>query len=224
MSVRVDLLRPEERQLYSAVGRSFIIKVAAMSTAALLAFFTALALYNVHSVVGSLGSAREQWGELEGPHAKVMVVKDELDEHRNLEHELSMWSDSRVDWLGPLQELQTMVPTNIQLTALNVSSKMIRIKGKRKPGAALVEGKKEEPPDQTARVFHIRLDGKAFGEMADHVVTRFVDDLQHAPTMETWLDTLGLQGLQRGGDQAMAETEAPWIFRVEAESEPRILR
>ena len=216
MSVRVNLLRPDERHLYSAVGRTFMIKLAAGAAGALALLFVVLALYNLRVVVGGLASARAQWGKIEGPHAEALLVKEDLDHHLSLERELNGWSESRVAWLDPLLELQQLVPTNVQLTALNVSSKVILQPAERVPGVKANDG--EDPPDEAARIFFVRVDGKAFGDMADHVVTRFVDDLRRAPTMKPWLRSLGLQGLEntRGvGDE--------WIFRVEAESFPRIL-
>jgi hypothetical protein len=218
MSVRVNLLQPEERHLYSAVGRTFIVKVAVVAAAAVAALFIVLAGYNLRTVVGGLGAAKDRWAEIEQPYAHVVQIRDELDQHTALEDELVGWAEGRVDWLGPLEELQALAPTNVQLTSLNVSSRLLTLEEERRPGAK----KGVKPPERLARVFSVRLDGKAFGGMADGVVTRFVDELRRAPTMEPWLESLGLQGLQRAA-QRNAEGDE-WIFRIEAESSPRILQ
>lgn len=220
MSVRVNLLLPDERHLYTAVGRPFMIKLAVGAGGSLLLIFCALALFNLHTVVGGLGSAKDRWSEIEEAHGKALLVKKEVDEYAGLESELDGWSNSRVDWLDPLKELQYMVPTNVQLTALNVSSRTTAIRGKPVPGANKEKG--SAPPSQMARVFSVRLDGKARGSMADQVVTRFVDELRQAPTMKPWLKSLGLQGLQRAASRGSDSDE--WIFRIEAESSERIMK
>ena len=220
MSVRVNLLQPDERRLYSAVGRGFMVKLAAGAAGALTLLFAVLFLSNMRTVVGGLSSARSQWQDIEAAYDKAVLVKQDLDQHILLDRELQGWSDSRVKWLGPLHELQDLVPDNVQLTSLRVSSQIVVEKAERKPG---VEGAgKEKPPDKVARVFDVRLDGKAYGARADEVVTRFVDDLRRAPSMEPWLSTLGLQGLQRAAHSTAADDE--WIFRIEAKSTPRILQ
>lgn len=213
MSVRVDLLKPEEYRYQGAVSREFAIRVSIVGGSCLLLLLGLIALVNGRVVRQQLASAKAAWERVEPRYKSVSAVQMSLAETSVLRTELEGWGRSRIVWHTQMQDLQRIVPANVQLTELSVKSSYHML---------MEEGAAEEAAATPARQFKLLLEGVTTGDQADKVVVNFVDALRADPTLKESLESIKLQGLQQRGQTQ--EEAMDRVFGIEATSRLRELK
>lgn len=220
MSVRVNLLRPDEIRYTGAVSKGAAIRWGGITMAVLAAAGVAWLIVSVRGTLHGLRRAQSRWGALEASYGKVREVQKQHLGNRGFLDELNGWGASRVEWEEALDDVQGMIPANIQLHSLSVEGDMLLIEPEKKPD------EENEDPGTPARTYKIRVQGVAHGALSDKDVIQFVDRLRSAEGMKSWLAIMKLQGLQRMATRGVPseEEEERRTFVVDASSAERLMQ
>ena len=214
MSVRVNLLRPEEIRHQGAIEKAGLIRAGVVLGLSAAVVLVVWAVFQYRAVVGGHAHVKAGWAAIESEYKRVKTVQDAHDANQALLDELHSWTVSRINWTEPFEELQALVPGNIQLTRMSVAGDIM---------ISEAEPATKENPGTPARRFQWRLEGKALGEMSDQDVIRFVDALRRGDSYQDWLASLKLQGMQRTLSRTDEESNER-TFRVDASSHERLIK
>jgi hypothetical protein len=222
MTVRVDLLKKSEFRHQGGASSVLIVRSLTILGVAACVLFSAGTVLRFRAARRELISCRETWKQCEPVYNQLQAMKQDMATQRKLETELKGWEQSRVLWEGPLVELQEIVPPVMQLRRLAIEGRLETIllpAPPPPPGDELGESDQAapEPPKQLARRFHVFLDGKVVGEMAEDVVVQFVRVLSREKAFDGLLENVKLQSLQRESGQS-AVGPAGRVFSIEARS------
>ena len=217
MSVRVNLLRPEEIRQQTGVGRESMLRAVGIAASSLAVAGLVWGVFQYRSVRSGHALAKERWASLETRYEQVKKVHAANASNLKYLDELGGWTASRIDWSEPLRQLQEFVPDNIQLTRLTVQGEIL---------ISEEDPKTKESPGTPARRYSVRMEGRALGSLSDQDVIRFVDELRGASTFQDWLASVKLQSLERTRARGIVDEEAEEErkFRVDAASMERMIK
>ena len=215
MSVRVNLLRPEEIRVQTAVSRNFLVKGGVTLAVAAAVFGLVLGVLQYFRINASHKKMEARWAVLEPRFEEGKKFREQLDKNVRILGELEAWSKSRLNWLGPLESLQQLVPTNLQFTRLTINGD--------------VKVSSEEPtskakPGTPVRLFAMRLEGQAVGALSDQDVISFVDKIRVSDQFSPWVASVKLQGMQLSKFQVDDGEEGVRVFRIHANSKERMMK
>jgi len=218
MSVRVNLLRPEEIKQQNSVNREAMLRMAGMVGGAAVAAAAIFLFFQYRSVIGGYSRAQAEFAEIETDYNRVKGMQESSTLNHQYVTELQSWTSSRVRWDDSLLAIQTLVPSNIQLTRMSLHGE-IKLSSAGPP--------KDGEPGTPVRLFSLRLEGKAQGNLSDQDVIRFVDGIRGDDSLQSWLSSVKLQGLQRsayGGTGVSEDGQAERTFRLDATSGERVMK
>jgi hypothetical protein len=216
MSVRVNLLRPEEIKQQNSVNREAMLRMAGMVGGAALAAAVIFLFSQYRSVIGGFSRAQKDFAAIETDYNRVNAMQESGSLNLQYVTELESWTSSRIRWGESLFAIQSLVPTNIQLTRMSLHGE-IKVSSGAPP--------KDDEPVIPARLFTLRLEGKAKGDLSDQDVIRFVAGIGRDESLESWLTKVNLVGLQlapHAGASGNGQSER--TFRLNATSGERLMR
>lgn len=210
MSVRVNLLKEDEIRYYTAVSRSFAIRVGIIGLSLFLTLMAVLFIFRVMTVKSGLEKSQAEWVELEPRFKKHQNLKASVKVNESLMEELNQWKQMKNSWHSPLLRLQMLVPETLQLTSLDVKSSF----GARIDRAKIGKGDeaKEIVSVIPSRTYRMTLRGTAEGELADESVVQFVKTIRSDADMSTLWESVKLQSLEK----KQGASDATKVFTVEA--------
>ena len=221
MSVRVNMLVEGEARYQGPVSRTFIFLVSGSVLGLLILVIFGVTLVRSHEQSKELTWARGEWQKAE-PRFKLFTEKQaELTQYRNLEKELDQWNRVRLSWGTLLLELQTIVPSDVQLSRLSARADW----SFQKPAAAPPPAEGEVPPPEGEKPKvkppvpvlkpELALEGRSAGEMTDEVVVQFVRTFRDAPFHSPLFESVRLQRLQMDSSSAGGSEEVYRVFQIE---------
>jgi hypothetical protein len=224
MSIRVNLLRPEEARRQGVVGVKFVINVSVATALAITSIIGGLAFIRYETAKNDLEAARGIWAIREPMYNKVLKMKEDLATEKKFQQELRGWQASRVEWKPLLIELRKICPPTVQLRRLAIRGELFI---KQKPAVTPVDAEAEGPVAVSLGVamrwYTITMDGKAAGAMAEDVVVQFVrtfgNDALFKPLFES---PPKLNSLQR--DNAQGVSVPIRTFTIEGSTQKREMR
>jgi hypothetical protein len=177
MSIRVNLLKPEEARRQGVVGVKFMIRVSIASALAVALIIGGLSFMRYKTGKNDLAAARNIWELREPMYNKVLKMKEDLGTEKKFQQELRGWQASRIEWKPLLIELRKICPPTVQLRRLGIRGDLfIKQQAVVTPVDAEGDSAKAAPPSLglAMRWYTITMDGKAAGAMAEDTVVRFV--------------------------------------------------
>lgn len=216
MSVRVNLLRPEEIKQQNSVNREAMLRMAGMVGGAALAAAVIFLFFQYRNVVGGFSRAQKDFAAIETDYNRVNAMQESSSLNLQYVTELESWTLSRIRWDESLFAIQSLVPTNIQLTRMSLHGEI---------KASSAASPKDDEPVTPARLFTLRLEGKAKGDLSDQDVIRFVGGIGLDESLESWLAKVNLVGLQLAPHAgASGDGQSERTFRLDATSGERLMR
>lgn len=208
MSVRVNLMVPEEFRASSAITTSVSPRVLAITGGAVVATLLALGTVHFRMVGNGLKLAQARYATVEPRYKEAMRIQADRNHNHDIMKEMDGWAASGVAWREPLRILGGLVPDSVQFTRLTLDSSIEKPRPSRPTDA-----EKQPPPPPPVRRYTIRIDGAASGELSDQTVVDFVKTLRESPAFLDWIESVQLQGLQR----AVAQNAGPddRVFRID---------
>ena len=215
MSVRVNLLRPEEIRLQTAVSRDFLVKGGVTFAVAAAVLGLVLGVLQYFRINASHKNMEARWAVLEPKFEEGKKIRDQCNTNVRILGELEAWSKSRINWLGPLESLQHLAPTNLQFTRLAINGD-VKISSE--------EPNHKAKPGTPVRLFAMRLEGQAVGTLSDQDVISFVDKIRGSDQFSPWVASVKLQGMQLSKFQVDDGEEGVRVFRIHANSKERMMK
>ena len=215
MSVRVNLLRPEEIRLQTAVSRSFLVKGGITLAVAAVVSGLIFGGFQYHRTRTAQKQMSARWVVLKPQFEEGKKIWEEYNANEELLGELEAWTTSRLNWLGPLESLQQMVPANLQFTRLAISGD-VKISS--------TESRTKNKSGTPVRLFSMRLEGQAVGTLSDQDVISFVDKIRGSDQFSPWVASVKLQGMQLSKFQFDDSEEGVRVFRIHANSKERMIK
>ena len=221
MSLHINLLQPSEYRRQGVVSGAFLLRLAILAAVLVSLLFGGLTLLRHRNARQALASAREIWAVREPLYKSIMTMKQDLATYRKLAQELNGWAASRIEWAGPIRELQQLVHPSMQLRKLNIRGDT-EIKIPRAAvrddtgdkGSAKSAAKAAPPPPPPARQFFLAIEGRTSGHLAEDIVLQFDGALRRSAAFRTILASIRLQRLQ--SDLAAGGAQTDRLFALEA--------
>lgn len=213
MSLRVDLMLPEELRYQGAVSKRFIAASGGVIVFCVLLLWVATSWIQRSSLNNEVAQLEAEWGNLE---PRYNVAKTKLADHtliQSFDNELKQWNTTRVEWAPLFDELNTMVPESIQLTRLNFRSEWSIITQPAPPQDDPDKPPKPAPPGVPARRVYLTLSGRAAGDAGSDDAVRMVQAIKNSGGYSAVFETIKLQSLLRDAQQGDA---ADRTFSIEA--------
>ena len=225
MSIRVNLIKPEEARRQSVVGVKFMIRVSVTTAVVVLAIVGYLSFIKYQTGKKDLEALRNIWEVREPMFKKALKMKEDLATEKRFQQELRGWQSSRIEWKPLLIELRKICPPSVQLRRLGIRGDLFI---KMQPVAEAGEG--GEAPvavapsaGQALRWYTISMDGKASGAMAEDVVVQFVRTFGSDPLFKPLFETPPqLNSLQRDASQGGEQPNR--IFTIEGITKKREIK
>jgi hypothetical protein len=217
MSLRVDLLRDSERRYQGPVSVRFAVATAGLTVGAILFLAGAILVYRQISLSSDLKWARREWEKIKPRHEEILRTEKEVAADQAFLTELDAWAQTRINWNEVLGEFQKTVPSNVQLTRLEVRGDWEFLKAASPPPAeseAEDAKKKPEPPPIPMRMFKMEVGGRASGQLADEDVVRFANEIKTSEGLKHLFDSVKLQHLTKAAPTPGTQ-EADRVFEIE---------
>jgi Tfp pilus assembly protein PilN len=187
---RVNLLRKSEQRYQGAVSRRFITISAVLTPILLVAVLSGIKLVQYTGVQSDLKASQEIWSKLE---PKLTLFNEEnrsLAANRQVLTLFEGWQGSQLPMVDLLNEIQNIVPGNVQFTRL-------LLRGEVGPGTY-------ETAEDMKLGFSLRIEGISQGERAEENVWRFHKDLLSTAEIRQAFDSVDLSDMRarrsQGGD------------------------
>jgi hypothetical protein len=226
MSIRVNLLKPEEARRQGVVGVKFLVRVVIGTVIAVVLIVGGLTYMRYETGKNDLTAARNIWEIREPMYNKVLKMKDDLATEKKFQQELRGWQASRIEWSPLLVELRKICPASVQLRRLGIRGDLYV---KQKPVVTPVDGEGESTVaaapslGMAMRWYTITMDGNAAGAMAEDVVVQFVRTFGSDPLFKPLFEAPPkLNSLQR--DTTQGSSQPIRTFTIEGSTQKREMK
>jgi hypothetical protein len=188
---------------------------------AILLLAGAVLAYRQISLSRDLKWARQEWAKLKPHHDKILAAERDMAAEQAFLTELDGWSATRVPWHAVLAVFQGTVPSNVQLTRLNVRGDWEFAKATAPAQSTTTEAAdgegaaKKEPPAIPMRMFQVEVGGRASGGLADEDVVRFANEIKTRDGIGSLFDSVKLQHLTKAAGDVEGGGEADRVFEIE---------
>jgi len=153
---RVNLLKKNEQRYQGAVGRRFLLMVIVVTPVLLITLLSAVKLAQFTAVQSSLKSNHAIWENLSPRLEQYKKEQQVLAANKRVLELIAGWKQTQVPTSELLTEIQTTIPSSVQLTRLSIQSQ---------------QGKMiYDKPSDFIRDYRLTLQGVAYGERAEDVV------------------------------------------------------
>jgi hypothetical protein len=230
MSIRVNLLKPEEARRQGVVGIKFLVFVGVGTVAAILLIVGGLAYIRYETGKNDLAAAQNIWEIREPMYNKVLKMKADLATEKSFQQELRGWQSSRIEWKPLLIEVRKICPPTVQLRRLGIRGDLFV----KQAAVVIPVDTGVEDPAKAARAaapsaglamrfYTITMDGKAAGAMAEDTVVQFVRTFGNDPLFKPLFEAPPkLNSLQREATQVGAQPIR--TFTIEGTTQKREIR
>lgn len=213
MSLRVDMMHPEELRYQGPVSQRFLGVAAGVVVLASLFFWIVSFWFQRGAVNKEVAQLEDEWAVLS---PRYEATKAKMAEHgliQAVEGELKQWNTTRIEWGPLLDELNDMVPNSIQLTRLSFRCEWSIIRTAAPPQDDPDKPAKPAPPGVPARRVNLTLSGRAAGDEGGDAAVRMVPALKNSKSYGAAFETIKLQNLLRDAQPGDA---ADRTFSIEA--------
>ncbi len=160
---RVNLLKKSEQRYQGAVSRRFMMISVVVTPILLIAVLSGIKLVQYNGIQADLKATREIWTNLEPTLALYKEENRSLAANQKVLSLFVGWRDSQLPLVDLMDELQEVVPRNIQFTRF-------ALRGAVTPGVY-------EVPEDMQLNFKLQIEGISQGERAEDDVWQFHRDL-----------------------------------------------
>lgn len=180
---RVNLLKKNEQRYQGAVSQKFILIGAVAAPILLIALISGVQMIQFRLVKSKLQSSHEIWKELEPRLTLYTGERRGLETSRKALGLFEGWNNSQTSFVKLLNDIQEVVPENIQFTRLSVRSQ---------PSASLYTDAKEMKLD-----FSLVVEGNSQGARAENHVMGLRKDLLTCEQVGCIFDSLELASMRK---------------------------
>lgn len=202
MNLFVDLILESERRSASVINPKMVVRVLSVSVPIIIAILLAIQALYVGQLRRDLATVKLSRDSAGMQQNRARDLIKEFQSHRAIQEELSGWTNSRVAWHENLGVLMTVVPTNVQLRALNVGQTL--------------QLREDQVP---LRLFTLNLGGRAVGSGAEPSVRTLEDALRSTPPYSSMVTNLTVP--LYGADTTAGAQRDDRVFEISCQFFPR---
>lgn len=180
---RVNLLKKSEQRYQGAVSRRFLLVSIVVTPILFITILSGVKLIQYTAVQSNLKSSREIWENLS---PRLELYKEEqrsLGANNQAMELITSWRSTQVGFSKLLTELQTTVPSGIQLTRMAIRSE---------PKTSIYENPEDFPLDYT-----LTIQGVAEGERAEDAVISLRKGLLKPEHMRSTFESVKLSSMRK---------------------------
>lgn len=196
MSLRVDLITPEEHRSGYAISMKSCFRVTSILIPVVVLFLLGSFVFNTTMTGSELRVMESRWQLAEPKQKHALKLMGRLNYNRDTLEELQGWAQGRIDWNKQLLAVIESAPTTIQATSLVI---------------ALPSGQSalSSPP---SRVFSLSIEGKTSGQDAIRHITAFKNNLESHTNCSTHIDSVKVT---YAADPSRDADEFDRVFKLE---------
>jgi hypothetical protein len=209
MNTSINLLKPSERRYQGPVSGKFIAFTSIFLALATIILISSYLLFTMYIQKGQLKWARESLAYLEPSYKNLVAVRNSTSEIDNLLKELSGWSHSSLEAERILDEIQEVVPEDVQLTNLSLRYAIGEPKTPPKEGEVVA----------AFRLLRMGLGGLSHGDTSESAVIDLISDLRGLGGTNAVFGTVTLNSMQK--DRISGDARS---FSISAEGTERELK
>ena len=157
MSLRVDLILPEEQRSAGGISAKSVGRIGTIAVPAIIVFLVAHQFFNSTLSSSELRVLESRWETAEPKQNHALKLAGRLRYNQDTIRELEAWKTSQITWHKQLLAIMEAAPADVQLTTLIVSQAR--------------EG--NTAPSPPVRRFTLTVEGKTSGENAMQYVEAF---------------------------------------------------
>lgn len=173
MRVRIDLLDVSERRQQGPVTTRFALRAGVITLVIGVALAGAWLAYTSHFAYLELQQKEARWKEVEPRVSAARQMRQLNAEAQALLGELDGWADVRQPIHLVLEQIQRIVPAEVQFLALELRDDITA----QRPAT-------ETDPIRPYRLIRLRIQGRAAGERSEDTVKRLIEALRGVTVAE----------------------------------------
>jgi hypothetical protein len=174
MSLRVDLITPEEQRSGHAISIKSAIRMSSIVVPILIFFALGRVVLNTTLTMSELRVMESRWEIADPKQQHALKLMGRLNSNRNTSEELEGWSQARIAWNKQLLTVIESAPLTIQVTSLVISKARDT----------------ETAPSPPTRLFKLSIEGKTTGERAMRHVAAFKQNIKAHAESEERIETI----------------------------------
>jgi Tfp pilus assembly protein PilN len=222
-SLRVNLIRSEERRYQGPVSKRFILLSLGGALAAGLFIWAGVGWTQRAETQKELTALESEWALIQPRYNLAKAKAAQIGQIEEVEKELKLWGATRLQSDKMLEEFASTVPENIQIVRLSIFSEwsVVRPPAPPPPPENTETRPKPPPPGIPARKSAMSISGRAAGDDGSDAVVKMVQDLKAAPVLGSVLETIKLNNLLR---DVQPDDQSDRSFTIDAPGKLRKLQ
>jgi len=168
MSLRVDLVTPEEQRTAGGISGKSLGRIGTIAIPAIVLFVIAHQFFHRTLASSELRVLESRWETAEPKQKHALSLAGRLRYNHETIKELDAWKASHIAWHKQLFAIMEAAPPTIQATALIVSK----------------SGEANTPDSPPVRNFTLTVEGKTSGENAMQYVEAFKEGIESHPNAD----------------------------------------
>lgn len=201
MNLRVDLILPSEQRSASSLNPRSLIRIGSILIPCALLAWLAYGLAVMALVRNQFNVLEEQWLYVEPQKAEAIRLSQLLNTNRKLNDELMGWKSAHINWHETLAVLPRRVPATMQIQSVS-AGQVLQVEA-----------------NVLARVFTLRIHGRATGARADQDVDELRDGLRREQTLADVVQSVEVG--QFAADTSKSAQPEDRVFRLDCVYKPR---
>ena len=175
MNLRVNLILDTARRSAGPVQPRTILRLGLLAVALIPVAAIVLFILSYRDLRRELTLAQAEWKQTQPKYEESLKIKAEMDSQTALLHEITAYKAARFEWGRQLEAIAEVVPASVQLTGLRLTHLMLVASN-----------------DTAARVFELRLAGKAAPPSPETSVGALRDALTGRPAFTDAVETVDI--------------------------------
>lgn len=172
MNLRVDLIQDNERRSASPVSLAFAIRILSFGIISALTLTVLIFGKRMSDVNEQLRWVNEDIKKIQTQYDEQIALTANLNRQKTALTELQGWESAHLPFYEQLKAIQRMIPPTIQLTEFHIDRVMQTVDKK------------------AARVFQIKIKGRATSARADAEVDKLRLDISKDPAIQPYLQEI----------------------------------
>jgi hypothetical protein len=197
MSLRVDLISPDEKRSGSRINARAFIRLAKILAPVIILFIAGNITMKLMTLSAKMHMLEARWEVSEPKQEHARKTSEQVNVHLKTLEELNAWKDSRIEWNKQLSAIAETTPDSVQLTALVVSQQFDA----------------DTPPSPPKRIFTMTINGKTSGEGAMDYIEILSKSLEHHKAMANLINSVDVTDYE--ADTSENASELDRVFQID---------
>ena len=212
MSLKVNLIQPQERRSGSSLNPKSLKRIASIVIPASIATLIAQQILSSYMLSSRINILKSQWSAIEPKQKLAIKQTSRLNYNRQTLTEMEGWADARVEWNQRLAAIMQSVPKTIQLTSIRSTLFTAPIDKK---------DKKKAHDGEIIRNYQLSIEGMTRVPNSMQTVQTLQQNIGNHPLLAPFIETVSVENFAADATASNALTR---IFMIQAKFKPLPLK